>query len=214
MQLIAHDVSYRHRGSVDPLLTSINHRWSSGSMSAIVGPSGAGKSTLLDLLGGIRRPDDGTVRLESLSGAVSPDVSREQHQLACAWVLQSNLLLKGRTVLENVAITMRFQGHDRRTSSMRAARVLIRLGLGRRLRHVPSELSGGEQQRVTIARSLLSATPILLADEPTGNLDAANTRRVIQALRAAAEGGKIVVVATHDPSVYRVCDDVLDLRPE
>lgn len=214
MRLVARDLSYRHRGSTEPLLTAVNHQWSSGKMSALVGPSGAGKSTLLDLLGGIRLPHEGAVQLEATDGTPRVNLTREQHQLACAWVLQSNLLLKGRTVLENVALTMRFQGHDRRTSTMRAARVLIRLGLGRRLRHVPSELSGGEQQRVTIARSLLSTTPVLLADEPTGNLDAANTRRVVQALRAAADDGKIVIVATHDPSVYRVCDDVLDLRPE
>lgn len=213
MQLIARDVGYSHRGAADPLLTSINHEWVSGSLSALVGPSGAGKSTLLDLLGGIRVPDRGTVRLDT-GATPALELNREQHQLSCAWVLQSNLLLKGRTVLENVATTMRFQGHDRRTSTMRAARVLIRLGLGRRLHHVPSELSGGEQQRVTIARSLLSVTPVLLADEPTGNLDSANTRRVVEALRTAADSGKIVVVATHDAAVYRVCDDVLDLRPE
>ncbi|PDQ36362.1 MAG: hypothetical protein B5766_01310 [Candidatus Lumbricidophila eiseniae] len=171
------------------------------TMTAFVGPSGSGKSTLLDIAGQVLSPAEGQVFLCKDDDSLSPPVTSD-----FGWVLQSNTVLAGRTALDNAALGLLASGMSHRQARKRARTVLAELGLEHRLGAPVSELSGGEVQRVTIARCLLSPAPIILADEPTGQLDYASTRTVVAALRSAAEAGKIILLATHDPVVARECD--------
>lgn len=207
MRLILHQVSYSYPAS-GRLFADLNGEWTPGTLNALTGPSGSGKSTLLDLLGALQRPDEGSVRLTSTLGDV---LAPERHRRACSWVLQSNILFGRRSVIDNVVISAAIAGGQSRASRREAIEVLARLNLAGREERVVDTLSGGEQQRVTIARCLMAPAGILLADEPTGNLDAGNTALVVEGLRVAADAGKTVIVATHDDAVVAACDSVLDL---
>jgi ABC-type lipoprotein export system ATPase subunit len=212
LRLIADSLSFRYKGMFAPLYSDVSYEWAAGDLGAIVGPSGAGKSTLLDLLGGLRSAEAGSVRLHVDNESGSETLGAAAHRRCCSWVLQANTVFSGRTVIDNVTISRRVKADRRSDESGDASRVLSQLGLGEKEGRLVDSLSGGELQRVTIARCILAETGVILADEPTGNLDAANTALVVSALRAAADSGKMVIVATHDRAVFDKCDSVLSLR--
>jgi cell division transport system ATP-binding protein len=184
-------------------LKDVSFHVSKGEFVFLTGHSGAGKSTIMKLMFGEQRPSEGDVRVSGfgLSDMGSGEVPRLRRKLGV--VFQDFRLLDDRTASENVAFALEVTGARRDTIPARVMRVLTQVGLAAKSRAYPRELSGGEQQRVAIARALVNDPPILLADEPTGNLDERATRGVFQLLREINAGGTVVVMATHDLDLVR-----------
>jgi len=173
-----------------------------GDFLAIVGPSGSGKSTLLHLLGAVDAPTSGSVRIAGSEVAALGERERARLRLRqVGLVFQRFHLLPMLTAVENVEVPMAEARVPRRERRERARALLERVGLGDRLRHRPGELSGGQRQRVAIARALANRPPLLLADEPTGELDRATGRAMLELFRTIREDGTALVVATHDPQL-------------
>ena len=176
-----------------------------GELVAIMGPSGSGKSTLMHLIGALDQPDEGSIRFRE------QDVSKQnRNQLAelrgkhIGFVFQSFNLIATLTALENVELPMMYQGVARKERLTKARKLLEQLGVSDRADHLPTELSGGEQQRVAIARSLVNDPDLLLADEPTGNLDSKTGKQIMELLaKLNEEQGMTVVLVTHDPAIAR-----------
>jgi ABC-type lipoprotein export system ATPase subunit/ABC-type antimicrobial peptide transport system permease subunit len=185
-----------------------------GEFVALVGPSGSGKSTLLNLLGGLDRPSGGELWLDGLPlHSASADERTRHRRQRVGFIFQSFNLLPRLTTLENVAIPLMLNGVGRGERLQRAADMLERVGLAHRLDHYPSELSGGEQQRTAIARALIHDPSLILADEPTGNLDSATGNEVMDLLRRLnAEQGITLIVVTHDPEVAAYAGRTVSLR--
>lgn len=174
-----------------------------GERLALLGPSGSGKTTLLTLLSGLERPDRGAVTLDGTRLTdIAPAVLRRRVGL----ILQGYGLVSLLDANENVALPLMAAGLASDQRQQRAARALEQVGLGGRGRHLVEELSGGEQQRVAIARALASDPEVLLADEPTAELDALSRARILDLLLQPADSGVAVVLATHDPAVAARCD--------
>jgi len=183
-----------------------------GTLVTIVGTSGSGKSTLLHLMGALDRPTSGAVRLEGKDIAKMSDDERTLlRRDRIGFVFQFFNLLPTLTALENVALAARLAGRSASETRARAGALLERVGLGARQSHRPDELSGGEMQRVAIARALMMDPPLLLADEPTGNLDSATGASVLELLRGAVESHRTVVLVTHDPAIARRGDRTLTM---
>jgi len=184
-----------------------------GEMVGIVGPSGSGKSTLLGLIGGLDTPTSGTIEIDGVDiTRMNEDQLTEVRNAKIGFIFQFFNLIPTLTALENVALPIQFAQRRAFNPEKRAKELLGALGLGDRLRHRPSELSGGQQQRVAIARALANNPPLLLADEPTGNLDSESGAVVMQALEnIRAEVGTTVVIVTHDAGLTRHADRVLTL---
>ena len=183
-----------------------------GETTGIVGPSGSGKSTLLMVIAGLEGVDKGTVRIagEILNGRTEDDIARFRGRNV-GIVFQSFHLIPNMTALENVAVPLELAGHADPFGV--AARELAAVGLAERVTHYPSELSGGEQQRVAIARALAPSPAILIADEPTGNLDQATGRQIADLLFAeAAERGMTMILVTHDPALAARCSRQVAMR--
>ncbi len=184
-----------------------------GGMVAIMGPSGSGKSTLLHILGALDRPDSGSV---SIDGRRYDDLSdRELTHLrgeVFGFVFQFFNLLPTLSAAENVLLPALVNGERPARYAARVDSLLGRVGLGGRAAHLPTELSGGEQQRVAIARALLRHPRLVLADEPTGNLDSKAGNTVMRLLRAVVDEGQTVVMVTHDPGAAALADRVVFLR--
>ncbi|XBB67678.1 ABC transporter ATP-binding protein [Nocardioides sp. WV_118_6] len=178
-----------------------------GDFTAVVGPSGLGKTTLLQLMGTLDRPTSGAVRVrgDDVAG-LSDRALSELRARSIGFVFQQFHLSSLMSVLDNVAEGLLYAGVRHRERRHRAGEVLERLGLGHRLDHRPHMLSGGERQRVAIARAVVGEPAVVLADEPTGNLDTANGATVIEILRGLAAGGTAVVVITHDHDVAASMD--------
>nr|MBI2905404.1 ABC transporter ATP-binding protein [Chloroflexota bacterium] len=174
------------------------------SFSMIMGPSGSGKSTLLYLLGGLDRPTDGRIRVagQELEG-LDENALAVYRRRTVGFIFQSFNLIASMTALENVAFPMRFMGVPRRRRQQRALSLLAQVGLADRAGHKPTELSGGQQQRVAVARALVNDPHLILADEPTGNLDSASGHGIMQLLSELHHGGRTVVVVTHEPRMAR-----------
>ncbi len=185
-----------------------------GEMVSIVGPSGSGKSTLLNLIGGLDRPSAGEVVIDgqALAGLTDDGLTRVRRD-KIGFIFQFFNLLPTLTCLENVALPLHLRGWSRRRTLERARELLDLVQLGHRLEHRPDELSGGERQRVAIARALSVYPPLLLADEPTGNLDSATGADILALVRDLHERlGATVVVVTHDPTVAESCARTITLR--
>ena len=171
-----------------------------GEFLAVMGPSGSGKSTLLHLMGCLDRPTKGRVLFEGQDVTrLRPSALARIRNRRVGFVFQSFNLFPALTALGNVELPMIFAGMPRAERIYRAQELLSRVGLGERAKHLPSELSGGEQQRVAIARALANSPDLLLADEPTGNLDTETGRGVLSLLSEANREGVTVAVVTHDP---------------
>ncbi|MFE4513260.1 ABC transporter ATP-binding protein [Kitasatospora sp. NPDC056783] len=173
-----------------------------GEYVAVVGPSGSGKSTFLNLLGLLDRPSGGTYELDGIdTGALSEARRTALRGLRIGFVFQSFHLLPYRTAMENVMLAQVYTGSPRAGRADAARRVLDRVGLGHRTEALPSRMSGGERQRVAVARALVNRPSLLLCDEPTGNLDSATALRVMELFEELHEGGLTLLVITHDREV-------------
>jgi lipoprotein-releasing system ATP-binding protein len=185
-----------------------------GEMVAIVGPSGSGKSTLLHLLGGLDRPDSGTVEIggRSLAGLSGARLAAFRNR-TIGFVFQFHQLLPDFTALENVMLPGRIAGLEPRRVFEHARELLLEVGLAERLDHFPNQLSGGERQRVALCRALALEPPLLLADEPTGNLDPESGGQVFQILLdLQARHGTTGILVTHNPEIAERCSRILRLE--
>ena len=183
-------------------LRDVNLSLPRGTSAAIVGPSGSGKSTLLNILGCLDRPTTGTYLLEGIDVSDLDDGRRALLRAeAIGFVFQTFNLLAHRTVLENVMLAEVYRGRPREGRAERARAALERVGMTHRTSFLPTRLSGGEQQRVAIARALLGDPSLLLCDEPTGNLDSANTRSILTLFDELGAAGLTLVIVTHEPEV-------------
>jgi ABC-type lipoprotein export system ATPase subunit len=185
-----------------------------GEMVSIIGPSGSGKSTLLNLVGGLDRPTAGEVRVagQALSGLSDDELTKVRRD-SIGFIFQFFNLLPTLSCLENVGLPLHLRGWPRAKVQERAGELLTLVQLAHRLHHLPEELSGGERQRVAIARALSIYPPILLADEPTGNLDTHTGQDILTLIRDLhARLGATVVIVTHDMNVARSCGRTIALR--
>jgi lipoprotein-releasing system ATP-binding protein len=212
--------SYRRKSSVQvPVLKGINIEFSEGEFTAIIGQSGSGKSTLLHLLGTLDAPDEGQIfhrerRIDNLPNRQRDRLRNQEFGM----IFQFYHLLPELTMLENVLVPQMVRDNmwsyfkNRKQHRERAIQLLEMVGLGHRLTHKPNQLSGGEMQRTAIARALVSRPSILLADEPTGNLDSENGREVIETLRTLQrEENLTVVMVTHDVALAEKADKIIHL---
>jgi len=185
-----------------------------GEFVALVGPSGSGKSTVLNLIGGLDRPTAGEIWIDGVELSAGDEKTLTRHRRRhVGFVFQSFNLLPRLTAEENVALPLMFGGVAENERRARARELLERVGLGARLTHRPTQLSGGEQQRVAIARALVGQPALLLADEPTGNLDTTTGVEIMRLLKELnQEHGLTLLVVTHDPEVAAFADRVVRLR--
>jgi len=200
-------------GSVElRVLREINLSIESGEYVAIMGPSGSGKSTLLNMIGCLDRPTSGDYRLGGQSVSVLDDDELSMIRGArIGFVFQSFNLIAQLNVIENIEIPMYYQGYSERESAERASELATMVGLGDRIGHRPWELSGGQQQRVAIARALANDPLIILADEPTGNLDSSSGADILAILDRLREEGKTLIVVTHDEHIATRAERVIRL---
>ena len=183
-----------------------------GEFVAIMGPSGSGKSTLLHLLGGLDEPTSGSVQVDGQDvGTMSDDEITQLRRRHIGFVFQAFNLLDVLTAAENVALPLIIDGMSEAEANARARAVLERVGVGERGDHYPTELAGGEQQRVALARSLSTDPVLLLADEPTGNLDSKTGKRIVGILYNLTEEGRTVIVATHSADIANRADMTLEM---
>jgi putative ABC transport system ATP-binding protein len=184
----------------------------SGQMVLLLGPSGSGKTTILSCLAGILAPTSGRIVVNGVevAGLQNEELARYRRETV-GIVFQSFNLIPSLSAVENAEVGMRLAGRDRAEARRRATELLNRFGLEDRLGHRPGQLSGGQQQRVAIARALALDPPLVLADEPTGNLDYVQAESVIAAIRELAAPGRLVVIATHDERMIPLADQVIEL---
>jgi putative ABC transport system ATP-binding protein len=195
-------------------LDSIDLQIARGEMVSIVGPSGSGKSTLLNLIGGLDRPTSGEIRIDGQSVAsLSDDDLTRLRRDKIGFIFQFFNLLPSLTCVENVALPLHLKGLKRKEIDKRARDLLELVQLGQRLDHLPDELSGGERQRVAIARALAFYPPVLLADEPTGNLDTHTGAEILNLIRDLHQRlNATILMVTHDLSVAESCPRTVTLR--
>jgi len=183
-------------------LAGVTISFESGTFWALMGPSGSGKSTMLNLLGCLDRPTSGRYLLEEQDVADLDDDALSEFRLRhLGFIFQSFNLIPQLTVSENIQLPLYYLDWDAGESDARAEQMAERVGLADRLTHRPAELSGGEQQRVAVARALAADPSILLADEPTGNLDSATSKQIMSLLKELNEQGKTVIMVTHEPEL-------------
>jgi putative ABC transport system ATP-binding protein len=194
------------------ILSDWDASFAAGEVVAVTGPSGRGKSTLLYLLGLMLKPGKGEVLIEGADAAGLNDAYRARLRASLfGFVFQDAALDATRTVLDNVVETALYRGEPREAARARARELMAQFGVELRASHKPGQVSGGQAQRIALCRALLNDPRILLADEPTGNLDPASATIVVDALHAQARSGATVVVATHDPALVARCDRVIEL---
>ncbi len=207
------DVSKRYRRGIEDVhaLDGVSLDIHAGDSIAICGPSGSGKTTLLNIAGCMDHPTGGEVLVEGrpLAHGSEPVLTRVRQSLI-GFVFQQFFLIPTLTVRENVELPLLFS--HRKPDPARTAELLERVGLGHRLRHLPGQLSGGEMQRVAVARSLIQSPRVLLADEPTGNLDSRNAQAVMALFESLNRQGLAIVIVTHNPDLAKRCGKVVTLE--
>lgn len=195
------------------VLRDINLEVADGEMVALIGASGSGKSTLMNILGGLDRPTTGTYYLDGEDvSAVDAQAWARLRNRHIGFVFQSFNLVPALTVLENAELPLVYRGVAPRDRHEIASALLDRLGLSRHKSLRPHQLSGGQQQRVAISRALVGDPTLLLADEPTGNLDSATSREMLALFDAIHEQGQTILLVTHDPSVAARCQRVIEIK--
>jgi len=205
--------TYRLIGIEVPALRGLTFSVPEGQMVAIMGPSGSGKSTLLNLLGCLDRPTAGSYLLGGEEvGRKSDRALADVRNRRIGFVFQNYNLLPQMTALENVELPLIYRGIGRAERHRRAEAALASVGLEDRRRHHPMELSGGQQQRVSVARALAGEPDVILADEPTGNLDSASGEDVLRLFLELHAAGRTIVIVTHDEEVALHCERVIHLR--
>jgi lipoprotein-releasing system ATP-binding protein len=206
--------AYRSDAGALPVLRGVDFALAAGEIVALAAPSGAGKSTLLHIAGLLDRPDGGSIFVAGCDAGALSDAARTAiRRDTIGFVYQAHHLLAEFTALENVMLPLMIARRPRRAAAARAADLLRVFGLGERGRHLPGKLSGGEQQRVAIARALANAPAVLLADEPTGNLDVATAGVVFEELlRVVREQNVAALIATHNPELAARMDRTVTLR--
>jgi len=192
-------------------LNNVSLRVNEGDFTAIMGPSGSGKSTLLNIIGGLDRPSSGEVildgkRIDNLDENALVDIRRRE----IAYVFQQYHLLPSLTALENVLLPLIFCGANK--GEKKALAILKRVGLGKRAEHKPSQLSGGEQQRVAIARALVNNPSLILADEPTGNMDQKTGREILSLFDQLNKAGHSIIMVTHNPEIAKHAKGIILLQ--
>ncbi|GGC76547.1 ABC transporter ATP-binding protein [Hoyosella rhizosphaerae] len=206
---------YRLGEEVVHALDGVNLALTGGQFVSVIGPSGAGKSTLLHLMGGLDQPTSGSVEVGGRDiGTLTDERLAEFRRHHIGFIFQFFNLLPTLTAWENVAVPRLLDGRTLSSAQGDATELLRRVGLGDRINHRPAELSGGQMQRVAIARALINDPPVILADEPTGNLDSKTGRGVLKLLAdiAHSDSDRLVVMVTHDSNAADVTDHVLTMR--
>jgi ABC-type lipoprotein export system ATPase subunit len=204
---------YQSADTTVKALDNVSLSFPRGRMIAIKGSSGSGKTTLLNLIGAFDRPSSGSIVVDGVDVARMHGGSEVKYRLKkVGFVFQSYYLIPNMTALENVMLPMELSGMGAKNRETRARELLEKVGIDKtREARKPSKLSGGEQQRVAIARALANDPPILLADEPTGNLDSKTGRRIVELLGRLAREGKTVIIATHSPEVAAAADITVEM---
>lgn len=204
---------YKNGDEITEVLKDINFTVEEGEMVAIIGPSGSGKSTLMNIIGCLDRPTKGSYLLAGQDTAKLPDKKlaaiRNKH---IGFVFQSFNLLPEYTALENVELAMLYGDASPKIARTKSLEALEMLGLKERLKHQPSQLSGGQKQRVAIARAIVNSPSIILADEPTGNLDSRTGREVMESFRDLNKSGRTVIVVTHDLDIAQQAARTIRLK--
>jgi len=206
--------TYRMGRVLVPALRGVTFNVEEGKFVAVFGPSGSGKSTLLHVLGGLDRPDEGEVFVDGIGFSTLNDNALAEVRLRkIGFVFQFFNLLPRLTALRNVELPLTLADMSEKDSIKKAEEMLKLVGLGDRMNHRPSEMSGGEQQRVAMARALINDPKIVLADEPTGNLDTKTGREIVQLMkRLNEEKGQSFVVVTHDPAIAETANRIIYLK--
>jgi putative ABC transport system ATP-binding protein len=201
-------------GKVVRALNTVNLRIDRGERVAVMGPSGSGKSTLLNLICGLDEPTGGVVNIDGVNIASLDDDARTRlRREKIGMVFQTFNLLSTLTALENVSLPLRLQGVSKKEADGRSRAMLEKVGLGGRVTHRPEEMSGGERQRIAIARALIFQPPVLLADEPTGNLDSKTGEEILKLLDDLhREFNTTILMVTHNEEAAAHCDRILRLR--
>ena len=205
--------SYRNIGFETKVLKDVTLHIKEGDYVSIIGPSGAGKSTLMAIMGCLSQPTSGEYILdgEEVGKLNDRKLSRVRNE-KIGFVFQAFHLLPGVTAMENVTLPLVYAKNPPRNIKERARELLTKVGLEHRLHHTPGQLSGGEQQRVTIARSLINDPRIILADEPTGNLDSKNGIETMKTFDNLIKEGKTIILITHDQEVAQHADRIISIR--
>lgn len=195
-------------------LDNVSFALKEGEFAAIVGPSGSGKSTLMNILGTIDKPTTGQVYIDGIeTSKMTGSQLAEFRNRKLGFVFQAFNLINGLDAERNVALPLMVEGVSEAQRKKKADALLTRLGLGNRLQLKPTQLSGGEQQRVAVARALINDPTLILADEPTGNLDTKSGDEVVKLLKDISSGGKVtIVMITHNPDLTKRCDRVIHIR--
>ena len=204
---------FRAGGATLEALRDVDLDVAEGELLAVVGRSGSGKTTLLGVIGGLDRPDAGRVRVAGVNvAALSSEALTEYRLRMVGFVFQASGLVALMTAAENVALALQLQGDDAETAAAAARAALVAVGLEERAEHRAYELSGGEQQRVALARAIAKKPRLLLADEPTGQLDSETSASIMHLIRSLHDAGTTVVVATHDEALAALADRALRLE--
>ena len=196
------------------VLKGINMEVKAGELVSLMGPSGCGKSTLLNIIGGLLEADSGEITLDSFSyGTKSPNRVVDVRRSGVGWIFQDFHLVDRLDALDNVAFSLELSGMSSSEAEGRAMDALMRVGLADRMNFIPDQLSGGQQQRVAVARAISGTRPLILADEPTGNLDVKSGQEVIRLFKdLCANDGLSVLMVTHDPVLASMADRMLLLK--
>ena len=200
----------------DTIVYALNHvtvDFEQGKFTSIVGPSGSGKSTMMNILGCLDRPTSGDYYLEgkNIANYTDDELARTRNR-RIGFVFQSFNLLNRLTAVENVALPLIYAGVNLEERTKRAEQALTNVGLGSRMYHKPNEMSGGQRQRVAIARALINNPAIIMADEPTGNLDTKSTLEIIDIFEKLNQEGKTVIMVTHEPELAAMTQRILVMR--